>query len=85
MSRRRWLPRRTRIKQANSHPAHDITATIGQPDKARKEPLSSNTVAAMAAPRTPSRMTRPRTYMPVPPITRVASTWTVKSKRTGTR
>ena len=85
MSRRRCLPRRIRMAQANIQPAHDITDAMGQPRTDWKAPLSSNAVAAMAAPMTPSRMVRASTYIPVPPITNVTKTWTVKSRRTGTR
>ena len=62
-----------------------MTEAMGQPSTAMNEPLSSNAVAAMAAPITPSRITRASTYIPVPPIRRVRITWTVKSRRTGTR
>ena len=58
------------MTQANSQPDQDMTEAIGQPRTAMNAPLSSNAVAAMAAPRTPSRMTRPRTYIPVPPTTK---------------
>ena len=71
--------------QANSQPAHDMTAAMGHPSTETNEPLSSKTVAAMTAPITPSRMTLASTYIPVPPMRRVMSTCTVKSRRTGTR
>ena len=73
------------MEQANSHPAQDMTPAMGHPSTAMNEPLSSNTVAAMAAPSTPSRMTLASTYMPVPATTRVVSTCTVKSSRSGNR
>ncbi len=52
----------------SSQPAHDMTEAMGQPSTVMNEPLSSNAVAAMAAPSTPSRITRASTYIPVPPI-----------------
>ena len=62
-----------------------MTEAMGHPSTAMNEPLSSNAVAAMAAPTTPIRITRASTYIPVPPMRRVSSTCTVKSSRTGTR
>ena len=70
---------------ANSQPAHDITDATGHPNHPKSGPLSSYTVAAMAQPSTPRRRTRPSTYTPVPAITKVVSTCTVKARRKGTR
>ena len=75
----------TRMAAANTHPIHDSTDATGHPNHPMNSPLSSKTVAAMTQPNTPRRITRPSTYTPVPAITRVVSTCTVKARRSGAR